>query len=335
MAAVLDGRAVSRPGPDRAWPRRAARSSPTCGSGHRTAPRPGRTRSGRGSPRRRRRGRPAARARPARHDRARHAAHAEPAAHDRRGQPARDGHLGDGVRHRDGVPAAGRTSSRGSNRRRAATARCSSTRGRCRRRCSRDHMPANVIMLGAAYQHGCLPVSATAIERAIELNGAAVEINRAAFRWGRACAIDPAAVARASAPPRIDGVHPRSAPARGRHAAAGRRRPAGGPGAPGGSPGRRPGRLSGRRATRGATLDDVLSVLAVERERCASAAGGSRAGDRGLRAGDAQADGLQGRVRGRAAAPRHLRARPPGGRVRPRRRGADPPAPAASCARWG
>jgi indolepyruvate ferredoxin oxidoreductase len=57
-----------------------------------------------------------------------------------------------------------------------------------------DHMPANVIMLGAAYQHGCLPVSASAIERALELNGAAVEINLAAFAWGRAAAADPEAV---------------------------------------------------------------------------------------------------------------------------------------------
>jgi indolepyruvate ferredoxin oxidoreductase len=62
-----------------------------------------------------------------------------------------------------------------------------------------DHMPANVMMLGAAYQHGCLPLDASAIERAIELNGAAVQINLTAFRWGRAAAADPAAVAAALA----------------------------------------------------------------------------------------------------------------------------------------
>jgi indolepyruvate ferredoxin oxidoreductase len=64
-----------------------------------------------------------------------------------------------------------------------------------------DHMPANLIMLGAAYQHGCLPVSAAAIEQAIRLNGAGVTANLAAFAWGRAVAIAPAAVAAATAPP--------------------------------------------------------------------------------------------------------------------------------------
>src|SRR3954462_13079479 len=38
-----------------------------------------------------------------------------------------------------------------------------------------DHMPTNLLLLGAAYQHGCLPVSAGAIEQAIRLHGAAVE----------------------------------------------------------------------------------------------------------------------------------------------------------------
>ncbi|MEU2064780.1 indolepyruvate ferredoxin oxidoreductase family protein [Streptomyces sp. NPDC013455] len=63
-----------------------------------------------------------------------------------------------------------------------------------------DHMPANLILLGAAYQHGCLPVSAEAVERAVQLNGTAVAKNLAAFRWGRAAVIDPAAVRRAAAP---------------------------------------------------------------------------------------------------------------------------------------
>ena len=55
-----------------------------------------------------------------------------------------------------------------------------------------SHMQANMLVLGAAYQAGGLPVTAAAVERAIELNGAAVEANTQAFRWGRALVIDPA-----------------------------------------------------------------------------------------------------------------------------------------------
>jgi indolepyruvate ferredoxin oxidoreductase len=53
---------------------------------------------------------------------------------------------------------------------------------------------ANMFMLGYAYQIGALPIAAQAIEQAIEMNGEAVAMNLAAFRFGRRAAADPAAV---------------------------------------------------------------------------------------------------------------------------------------------
>jgi indolepyruvate ferredoxin oxidoreductase len=50
---------------------------------------------------------------------------------------------------------------------------------------------ANMFLLGFAYQHGGLPLSAEAVEKAIELNGEAVAMNVAAFRWGRRAAHQP------------------------------------------------------------------------------------------------------------------------------------------------
>ena len=53
-----------------------------------------------------------------------------------------------------------------------------------------DSIAANVFLLGYAYQLGCVPIGAAAIEQAIELNGAAVETSRTAFRFGRLAAHD-------------------------------------------------------------------------------------------------------------------------------------------------
>jgi indolepyruvate ferredoxin oxidoreductase len=55
-----------------------------------------------------------------------------------------------------------------------------------------DHMAANLIVLGAAYQAGAIPVSARAIEEAIVLNGVSVTMNTNAFRAGRLAVADPA-----------------------------------------------------------------------------------------------------------------------------------------------
>ncbi|MGH7028902.1 MAG: DUF6537 domain-containing protein, partial [Stellaceae bacterium] len=57
-----------------------------------------------------------------------------------------------------------------------------------------DSIASNMFMLGYAYQRGLVPLSGEAIERAIELNGVAVELNLDAFRWGRRAVDDPALV---------------------------------------------------------------------------------------------------------------------------------------------
>ena len=61
-----------------------------------------------------------------------------------------------------------------------------------------DDSTVNVFMLGVAVQAGHVPVAPELIERAITLNGVAVQKNLAAFAWGRAWAADPSATAQAA-----------------------------------------------------------------------------------------------------------------------------------------
>jgi len=62
-----------------------------------------------------------------------------------------------------------------------------------------DAVAANLLLLGAAWQRGLVPVSRAAIARAIELNAVAVEANLRAFEWGRLLAADPERVRSAAA----------------------------------------------------------------------------------------------------------------------------------------
>ncbi len=55
-----------------------------------------------------------------------------------------------------------------------------------------DSIATNIMMLGYAYQRGQLPLSAEAIEKAIEVNGVSIKMNTEAFRLGRLAAVDPA-----------------------------------------------------------------------------------------------------------------------------------------------
>ena len=100
-----------------------------------------------------------------------------------------------------------------------------------------DAIAANLFLLGYALQLGRLPVGLGALERAIELNGRAVQANLKALAWGRLAAHDLEAALRGRAP--------RAAPGRdgARHHAGGDRGPARGV----------PDRVPERRPTRAAT----------------------------------------------------------------------------------
>ena len=64
-----------------------------------------------------------------------------------------------------------------------------------------DHLLANVILLGAAFQLGGLPVALDDVDQAMARQGKAAASNREAFAWGRWAVHDPAAVAAAMAGP--------------------------------------------------------------------------------------------------------------------------------------
>jgi indolepyruvate ferredoxin oxidoreductase len=73
-----------------------------------------------------------------------------------------------------------------------------------------DTVTAHTLMLGYAWQKGLIPLGAEAIERAIELNGAAVALNKRAFVWGRIAAARPEILARVHDTGRKEAVVPQS-----------------------------------------------------------------------------------------------------------------------------
>jgi indolepyruvate ferredoxin oxidoreductase len=86
-----------------------------------------------------------------------------------------------------------------------------------------DSIATNLFMLGLAWQKGWVPLSLEALMRAVELNGAAVEMNKAAFNWGRLAAHDIARVREAAglaAPRTPSGAIPLALPVRRSAAAA-------------------------------------------------------------------------------------------------------------------
>jgi indolepyruvate ferredoxin oxidoreductase len=68
-----------------------------------------------------------------------------------------------------------------------------------------DSIASNLFMLGYAFQLGLIPLTSAAIEKAIELNGVAVNLNQQAFLWGRRAAFDLPGV-QAAANPQADFV---------------------------------------------------------------------------------------------------------------------------------
>jgi indolepyruvate ferredoxin oxidoreductase len=66
-----------------------------------------------------------------------------------------------------------------------------------------DAIATNMFILGYAYQKGWLPLPGDSLERAIELNGVAVEFNKKSFLWGRRAAADYEKVKRVATPAEV------------------------------------------------------------------------------------------------------------------------------------
>ncbi|OLL31321.1 indolepyruvate ferredoxin oxidoreductase [Burkholderia sp. SRS-W-2-2016] len=61
-----------------------------------------------------------------------------------------------------------------------------------------DAVATNMFLLGYAWQKGWIPLAEASLMQAVELNGAAVTMNKDAFAWGRQAAIDPGMVREAA-----------------------------------------------------------------------------------------------------------------------------------------
>lgn len=69
------------------------------------------------------------------------------------------------------------------------------------RRLFGNEVSANLLLVGAAYQAGALPLPLNAIEAAIRMNGVSVDANLNAFRWGRIAVAEPGVIETLLAPP--------------------------------------------------------------------------------------------------------------------------------------
>ncbi|MEO5669882.1 MAG: indolepyruvate ferredoxin oxidoreductase family protein, partial [Ramlibacter sp.] len=72
-----------------------------------------------------------------------------------------------------------------------------------------DSIYTNPMMLGYAWQKGWIPLGLESLMRAIELNGVAVDNNKAAFAWGRRAAHDAGAFEKLLAPAQVIEFKPR------------------------------------------------------------------------------------------------------------------------------